>query len=275
MNRFAMAGGLSVIAAAGLASPRQSTHASAQWLREVRGQTIISNELPAAELKFGKAFRYMGGQRVNLYGNADAEQHLFVKAGMRGTVERFYMVQFEHFLPTNKRTYDYTPERTTDIGGLEFIYDVKSWPDYAAMQTEDPASDGAAFARLLARHNLAFPQKTARVRMFYLPTPDHRSELMIIFGEVLPEGSRVPVRDGGVQLDMEAPAAAQSFLEDARRDLTITADNPSHGRRQQALPPILLDSEVWRCGVAGRLYSFGGANPDREVRGDAGFSDRC
>src|SRR3984893_19483118 len=89
-----------------------------------------------------------------------AEQHLFVKAGNDGTLKRFYMVQFEHFFPTNKYTYDYPASRNTDVGGLQFIYDVKSWPDYAAMQIEDPASDGAAFSRLLAQHHLAFPNKT-------------------------------------------------------------------------------------------------------------------
>src|ERR1700733_7336069 len=46
--------------------------------REVQGQTITSKELPAVELTFGKNFQYLGGQVVNLYGNADAEQHLFV-----------------------------------------------------------------------------------------------------------------------------------------------------------------------------------------------------
>lgn len=220
MNRLALTVVLLVITA-GLASSYQGSHGATERLRQVHGQTIISTEWPAAEFTFGKDFRYVGGQRINLYGNAEAEQHLFVKGGTSGTVERFYMVQFEHFLPTNTLTYDYAPERTTDIGGLEFIYDVKSWPDYAAMEMEDPASDGAAFARLLAQHSLAFPKKAARVRMFHLPTADRRTELMIIFGEALPEGSGVPVREGGVQLDKEAPAAAQSFLEDARRDLTI------------------------------------------------------
>ena len=43
--------------------------------RRVQNQTIISNELPAADLTFEKDFRYVGGQTVNLYGNADAEQH--------------------------------------------------------------------------------------------------------------------------------------------------------------------------------------------------------
>jgi hypothetical protein len=189
-------------------------------LRSVQGQTLVSNELPRADLTFGKEFHYIGGQKVNLYGNADAEQHIFVVNHDR-VVERFYWVQFEHFLPTNKHTYDYRPDRTTDIGGLRFIYDVKSWPDYAANQVDDPGSDGAAMARLLDEHNLVFPKKTVRVRMFYLPTSDRRTELMIIYGEALPDDSAVPVSDGGVQLDKESPDSAHLFLEHARRDLGI------------------------------------------------------
>jgi hypothetical protein len=190
-------------------------------LREIHGQTISSNKLPAADLTFGREFRYVGGQTVNLYGNADAEQHIFVKTGSSRVVERFYWVQFEHLVPTYTHQYDYPADRTTDIGGLQFIYDVKSWPDYAAMENEDPASDGAAVQRMLAQHNLAFPKKAARVRMFHLPTPDRRAELMIIYGEALPEESTVPVRKGGVELDKESPDSARMFLEDARRGLTI------------------------------------------------------
>lgn len=193
---------------------------SSASLRQVQGQTLVSNELPRADLTFGKDFRYVGGQKVNLYGNADAEQHIFVVSRDR-VVERFYWVQFEHFLPSNKHTYDYRPDRTTDIGSLRFIYDVKSWPDYAANQAEDPASDGAAIARLLDEHNLVFPKRVVRVRMFYLPTMDRRTELMIIYGEALPDDSTVPVSEGGVQLDKESPDAAHLFLEHARRDLGI------------------------------------------------------
>ncbi len=189
-------------------------------LREVHGQTIVSNELPKAELTFAKDFRYVGGQQVNLYGMAEAEQHVFVVAGAGGVVERFYWVQFEHRLPKDKHTYNYQG-RTTDIGGLNFIYDTKSWPDYAANNADDPASDGAAIERLLAEHNFLFPKRAARVRMFHLPTFDRRTELMIIYGEALPENSDVPVRAGGVVLDEQAPAAAHMFLEHARRDMII------------------------------------------------------
>jgi hypothetical protein len=189
--------------------------------RQVQGHTIISNELPAAGLTFGKEFRYVGGQVVNLYGNADAEQHVFVKAGSSGAVQSFYWVQFEHFLPSNKMTYDYEPKRTTDIGGLQFIYDVKSFPDYAGMQADDTASDGAAIAKLLAQHQLAFPKKTARVRMFHLPTADRRTELMIIYGEALPEGSKIPVSEEGVPLDDAFPDSAKMLLDHVREGLTI------------------------------------------------------
>jgi hypothetical protein len=189
--------------------------------QQVHGQTIISNELPAVDLTFGENFRYVGGQAVNLYGNADAEQHLFVKGAASGPVQAFYWVQFEHLLPTNKMTYDYKFDYSADLGGLPFIYDVKSFPDYAAMQAEDPGSDGAALARLLAQHNLAFPKRAARVRMFHLPTPDHRTELMIIYGEAIPEDSKIPVGKEGVRLDGAYPDVANTLLDHTRQNLSI------------------------------------------------------
>jgi hypothetical protein len=195
--------------------------ADARPRREVRDQTIISKELPAGKLIISKDFEYIGGQRINLYGNADAEQHLFVKKGANGSVDRFYWVQFEQFFPTNAYTYDYPADHATDVGGLKFVYDVKTWPDYASLLPEDPASDGAAVARLLAQHDLHFPKRAVRIRMFHLPTSDRRTELMIIYGEALLESSKVPVRLGGVDLDKESPDSARAFVENARRDLAF------------------------------------------------------
>ena len=199
----------------------QSAASGPEPLRQVHGQTIISNELPAADLTFGKEFRYLGGQRVNLYGMADAEQHLFVKGGVNGVIDAFYWVQFEHRVPGDHHTYNYPPDHTTEIGGLNFIYDVKSWPTYADMQIEDPGSDGAAISRLLAHHHLAFPQQAARVRMFHLPTPDRRVELMIIYGEAIPDGSPIPIGNLGTVLDKDAPDVACLLLDHAKRDLSI------------------------------------------------------
>jgi hypothetical protein len=211
-----------------LAQP-QNAAANAS-LRKVHGRTLVSADLPAAELTFGPDFRYVGGQTVNLYGNADAEQHLFVHANLDGVVQRFYWVQFEHFLPTNTHTYNYPADQTVDLGGLGFTYDIKSWPDYAALQIEDPASDGAALARMLSQQHLTFPKAAVRVRMFYLPTPDQRAELMIIYGQALPENSDIPLRKDGVDLSKESPIAAERVMGQMKQDLTIRTTTQSRAK---------------------------------------------
>jgi hypothetical protein len=219
-------GGAIIVAAIGLvfgvatfAYPGDGTSPDAA--RHIKGRTIFSEEFPKAELSVRKGFRFIGTQQINLYGNAEAQQYLFAKSGRDNIVERFYWIQFEHFLPTNNLTYNYDSTRTAQIGDLQFIYDVKSWPDFAALAAEDPASDGAAIGRLLAQQHLSFPHRTVYVRMFHLPSADHRTELMIIYGEALPQYSSVPVRAGGVHLDTESPASAQMFLERARQGLVV------------------------------------------------------
>ena len=144
---------------------------SADAVRHIRGRTIFSEAFPKAELSVQAGFRFIGTQQVNLYGNAEAEQYLFARLGPDDTVERFYWVQFEHFLPTNTRTYNYASTRTTQIDDLQFIYNVKSWPDFAAAATEDPASDGAAIERLLTKRHLSFPHRAVQVRMFQVRIP--------------------------------------------------------------------------------------------------------
>jgi len=193
----------------------------AQNLRTVRDNTIVSPDLPKADLTFGPEFHYVGGQQVNLYGMADAEQHLFVKAGHNGAIDAFYWVQFEHRVPSDKHSYNYPADHTTDIGRLDFVYDVKSWPDLASNLKADPASDGAAISRLAEKSDLKFPERAARIRMFHLPTPDRRTELMIIYGEALPENSPAPVRAGGADLCKESPAFAQQMLDRLKGQLTI------------------------------------------------------
>jgi hypothetical protein len=194
---------------------------SAHAVRHVKGRTIFSEEFPKAELSVGKGFRFICTQQVNLHGNAEAEQYLFAKLGSGNIVESFYWIQFEHFLPTNNLTYNYDSMRATQLGDLRFTYDVSGLPDFAALLTGDPGSDGEAMERLIAKRHLSFPHKAVMVRMFHLPSADHRTELMIIYGEALPQDTVVPIRKEGAHLDKESPDAAQMFLEHAHRGLVV------------------------------------------------------
>jgi hypothetical protein len=190
-------------------------------VRHVRGRTVTSEEAPRVELSVPKGFRFVGTQQVNLYGNAEAEQFVFAKKGRDNSLESFYWMQFEHFLPSNAMTYNYDSMHPTQIGDLQFMCDVKSWPDLAAASTENPGSDVAAVERLLAQKHLPLPHATVLVRMFHLPSADHRTELMIIYGEAVPKNSAVPIRKEGVALDTEAPDLAQMFLRRATEGLAV------------------------------------------------------
>ena len=194
---------------------------SANAVRHVRGRTIVSEESPKVELSVQKGYKFIGTQQVNLYGVAEAEQYVFARQGRDNTVESFYWIQFEHFLPSNDRTYNYGSKNATQIGDLHFVYNVGSWPDYPAEIAGNPASDGAAIERLLEKRHLSFPHRAAHVRMFHLPCADHRSELMIIYGEALPQDSAIPVREKGLNLDTESPDSAQLLFEHARQGLIV------------------------------------------------------
>jgi hypothetical protein len=189
--------------------------------RHVNGRTIISKESPKAKLTIPKGFRFIGNQQINLYGNSETEQYVFARSGTGNTVEGFYLLQFEHFLPTNNLTYKYDAMQPTQTGDLSFIYDVKGFSDLAATLAGDQASDGAALERLLAKQNLSLPHKSALVRMVHLPSIDHRTELLILYGEALPLHNYVPIGKDGVHLGTESPGMAQTFLERARQGLVV------------------------------------------------------
>lgn len=192
--------------------------AQGQPQRPLRGQTLVSRQLPAARFTLSKHFHYVGGQVINLYGNAEAEQHLFLNT-QNGLVESFCWLQFEHFLPSNKMKYDYGTERSVKIGDLNFVYDVKAYSDYPGLTMNDPGSDGTAIAQLAAAHHFSFPKRVARVRMFFLPTPDRRTELMIIYGEAV----KWNVPADRVSLDENQPDVAKTIVKHVRENMTIRA----------------------------------------------------
>jgi hypothetical protein len=188
--------------------------------REVRGQTLISKSNPSVEITFDKAYKYIGGQRWDLYRVADAEQHLFVKASKDSTAASFYWVQFEAYLPGNNHTYNYPPTHTTDIGGTQFIYDTRAYADYSGLN-RNPESDGAYAQGLLEKHGYKFPKSTIRTRMIYLPSPDKRSELMIIYAESVDANDLPPDAEGGVQVDEQTPQLAKKILHNALSGMKV------------------------------------------------------
>src|SRR5215218_1008670 len=187
--------------------------------REVEGQTIKSKETPAVELTFGKDFKYAGRHRFVLYDVANAEQHFFVDADKDGRIKRMYWVQFEGYLPSNTRTYKYTPTRTVNIGGLDFIAD--SSPRNIKTNPSRAGSDGVRAREFLATkgYKLASDEVLYQ-RLVHLI--GQRDELMIIYLEdMTPLGLAVTdVQEGG-KAAAKWPEISEALLARAQKDLKI------------------------------------------------------
>lgn len=129
-------------------------------------------------LEIAPPFQYVGGQRFILLSVADAEQHAFVVADSGRRIQRFYWIQFEHYLATAQGAYDYDADSAVAHSGRPFRLQVRRY-------TAPPAatSDRGALYALFARAGYRPPEPALRVRWIILTAPDRRSELMIIYGE--------------------------------------------------------------------------------------------
>jgi hypothetical protein len=190
-------------------------------LRPVKGRTLTSAELPSVRLKFGKDFKYAGGQRFELYGVATAEQHFFIDAGKDGLIRRMYWVQFEGYLPTNKNFYNYKGARSVDIGGLSFIAD--TYARNIRANPGRPDSDAAIGRNYLARHGYRLASdETLSQRFLHFIGDDKRNELMIIYLEDLSAlgVTAADLADGGKAAAKRAEIF-DAVLARSTRDVTI------------------------------------------------------
>ena len=187
--------------------------------RQAHGQVLTSRHDPRVQITFAPRFKYAGGQRFLLYGVAEAEQHFYVQSKPSGQIERFYWVQFEHYLPDNTHQYNYPSKRTADVGGLPFIYDTAVFSNYAGA-VANPDSDGGKARTLLKRAGFELPAAAARIRMVHLTDNSKRTELMIIYGEAL-DGKAPPNSEEGFAADDQLPELAARVRQHATEGMKI------------------------------------------------------
>ena len=167
-----------------ISSAPSSAVAAKQQSRSVKGQLLISPEMPAIRMEFDKGFKYVGGQDFILYDVARAEQHFFVDADKQGRIKRMYWVQFEGYLPSNTNAYRYKVNKSVNIGGLDFIAD--AYARNVKANPGRPDSDGSRARTFLEGkgYRLASDDVLSQ-RLVHLIDEAKRNELMIIYMEDL------------------------------------------------------------------------------------------
>jgi hypothetical protein len=168
-----------------------SLAAQAPPTRPVHGDTLVSSADPAATLIVNPAFRYAGGQVIDILKVAGAEQYFFIDAAPDSSVRRFYWIQFEHFYPDNTHRYNYSGipnQHPVSLGRLAFDGDVRVVPNYFTFD-DRPGSDSKAAEEFLRAKGFNIAGTFVTLRLFHLPDSTKRRELMIIYGEILPDSS--------------------------------------------------------------------------------------
>lgn len=160
-------------------------------LRGVHGDTLVSKADPAVTIIVDPAFRYVGSQTIDILKVAGADQFFFIQAGPDSTIRRFYWFQFEYFYPNNSYQYNYSgiPNRKpVALGPLSFTGDIRTGPNYFT-DDDRPGSDSRAAEQFLRGKGFNIAGTFITLRMFHLTDATKRRELMIIYGEILPDSN--------------------------------------------------------------------------------------
>ena len=149
--------------------------------RKVESNTVVSTRDPNIRITIPASARYVGVDRWVLYGVADCEVHVFVKADEKKMVQSFYWIQFEGYLPEKpNQRYDYTKDRKMVIDGLEFHLKARFGP---TSEKPKPGSDLKHVLNLISAGGYKLPPDMMNVRLVYLPDSSHRKEMMVIYAE--------------------------------------------------------------------------------------------
>lgn len=160
----------------------------------VRGSVLTSTQFPPVIMRFDEGLEHVGSTEFVLYGVADAAIHLFAELE-DGRVERLYWIQFEGYLPTVDRTYDYSDSQgRTRIGDHDYYEDAWVWNLNTARIR--PGSDTERVLDLIRERGLMLGPELIGLRLVRLDGAA-RNELMIVYLEDLSVSGLSPGALGG------------------------------------------------------------------------------
>jgi len=207
-----------------LAAPRsfgQPASPALENMRSAKGNALVSEELPKLKLRFGKDFKYVGGQTFVLYDVARAEQHFYVYADKDNRISKLYWVQFEGYLPENNLKYDYTKsQKKVNINGLDFYAD--TWARKNDPTKMRPNSDGSKAQEFLKAKGYSFKSdEFIMQRLVNMVDASNRNELMVIYLEALPDGSTAADLNPNGKNSAKWPEVADGLLARAKQNMKI------------------------------------------------------
>jgi hypothetical protein len=154
----------------------------------VSGHTV-THKAAGLTIKVPASSIYVGAERFDLYGVADAEIQVFAEADKDKRLTRLYWIQFESYWPSHPNNhYDYTGDRR-ELHWGNTVW-VNGGPGSTTTPPPRPGGDRAHVQAMLEKAGYKAPPEMMNVRMIQLlddpqGTGHGRRELMFIYAEDL------------------------------------------------------------------------------------------
>jgi hypothetical protein len=187
----------------------------------------IVNPAERLTVRLPKAAKYVGSERFNLYGVADAEVHVFAETDPGARLRKLYWVQFESYLPDAMTTgYNYA-----DGNSRLVVRGTPTWVRAGPVSTDAsgrPGSDREHVAAILEKAGIVIPKEVMNVRMVQLlddpqGTGKGKRELMVIYSEDLqPPGKTLAELTTDGKPNAAWKSMEQPLIERATSAVTVT-----------------------------------------------------
>ena len=149
---------------------------------------VVTHKASGLTIQVPTSATYVGSDRFDLYGVADAEIQLFAEADKNKNLTKLYWIQFESYWPSlPDKSYNYTGDRR-ETHWRNTVW-VNSGPG-STTETPRPGGDRAHMRAMLEKAGYKAPPAMAMVRMVQIlddpkGTGHGRHELMFIYAEDL------------------------------------------------------------------------------------------
>jgi hypothetical protein len=154
-------------------------------MKYIRKENCI--EIPSFEsfrFLISDEFKYLGSHRIIIKDNSKADLLIFVVSDNNKTINKYFLVQIEKFLPNNDFRYNYSSETKKKFSGYEFYLDNFCFDIYKHAE-EYPDSDVAQMIDFCKEQGYKMPRVNITNRLVHVFGEDHRKEILLIYAEDL------------------------------------------------------------------------------------------
>ena len=165
--------------------------------RFVKGNTLVSNELPEIEIEIAEDFGYLGQFDFEIIANSEeypedlqgkpvaaGERFVFVSADSIRNINKLFILQFEGFLPENDFKFNYNFDNAEFIGKNKYRHNTWFY-DSRKLAEENPNNEGARTRAFLKENGYRVADQYMMSRYVGLASEDRKHEIILYYIEML------------------------------------------------------------------------------------------